>query len=137
MLITIDGPAGVGKSTLSRRLAKKISGQCLDTGAMYRSLTLKTLRANIDPTDADAVLKTIEGVKIEFEGGEDAPRVLLDGADVTEELRSRDVDRTVSVISKYPLVREMMVGIQRKIVKNKDMVAEGRDLGSVVFQGQI
>lgn len=128
-VIAIDGPAGSGKSTVAREVARRLGLDWLDTGAMYRSVALAALRRGIDPADAEAVARLAAAVGIEV--GE---RVYLDGADVTAEIRSPDVDRAVSVVAANPAVRAEMVRRQRAWAAERGGgVVEGRDIGSVVF----
>lgn len=128
-IIAIDGPAGSGKSTVAREVARRLGLDWLDTGAMYRSVALAALRRGIDPADAEAVARLAAAVGIEV--GE---RVYLDGADVTAEIRSPDVDRAVSVVAANPAVRAEMVRRQRAWAAERGGgVVEGRDIGSVVF----
>lgn len=132
-IVAIDGPAGAGKSTVARRLAERLGWRFLDTGAMYRAVTLKAQRAGISPADAEAVARIAEGVEIELhvEGG--AQKVLLDGEDVTVLIRGPDVTKSVSTVAACPRVRAAMVRFQRAFAAGGGVVAEGRDIGTVVF----
>ena len=133
MIIAIDGPAGSGKSTVAHAIAERCGVTYLDTGAMYRSVTLACLRRGVDLDDADAVAAVAREVRIEF--GNDGTRqtVMLDGQDVTADIRTPEVDRNVSVVSAVPAVRSAMVALQRAGGEQGDGVAEGRDIGTVVF----
>lgn len=129
-IIAIDGPAGSGKGTLAKELAKKYHLVNIDTGATYRALALKTINAGIDISEKDKIIELAKNIQIELlpDG-----RVILDEEDVTQEIRSKEVTLIVSPISGIPEVREIMVEIQRKIAKGKDVVMEGRDITTVVF----
>lgn len=134
MKIAIDGPAGSGKSTVARALAGKCGVTYLDTGAMYRSVTVACLETGADVADADAVTKLARDAKIEFGTAADGTQtVSLNGHDVTAAIRTPQVDQNVSAVSAVPAVREAMVAQQRAIAGQKDVVAEGRDIGTVVF----
>jgi cytidylate kinase len=128
-VIAIDGPAGSGKSTVAREVARRLGLDWLDTGAMYRAVALAALRRGIDPADAEAVARLAASVAIEV--GE---RVHLDGEDVTAAIRGPEVDRAVSVVAANPAVRAEMVRRQRAWAAARGGgVVEGRDIGSVVF----
>lgn len=128
-MIAIDGPAGSGKSTVARAVAVRLGLDHLDTGAMYRAVTLAALRHGVDPADADAVARL--AVESEIEVGE---RVTLDGVDATTEIRGPEVTRAVSVVAAHPEVRRELVRRQRAWVAGRPgAVVEGRDIGSVVF----
>ena len=130
MIIAIDGPAGSGKGTLAKELAKRLNLVNIDTGATYRCVALKVLRNNIDIKDEKSIVKLAKKITIDLlpDG-----RVFLDGEDVTKEIRSKEVTAIVSPISSIVKVREIMVDIQRNIAKGKDVVMEGRDITTVVF----
>jgi cytidylate kinase len=134
IIITIDGPAGSGKSTVSQQLAKRLGLQCLDTGAMYRSLTLLAIRESIDPQDGRALVGALNAHTIGFDWSADPPHVLLDGQIVEDEIRGPEVAQLVSVVSTVGQVREAMVTAQRQIaLSHRRLISEGRDQGSVVF----
>ena len=133
MIVAIDGPAGSGKSTVAHAVAERRQLTYLDTGAMYRSVTLRCLREGVDLADEKAVAAVATAARIEFGAGEKGQTVLLDGADVTADIRTPEVDRNVSVVSAVPAVREVMVALQRAVADTGDVVAEGRDIGTVVF----
>ncbi len=128
MVIAIDGPAGAGKSTVARAVASALGFTYLDSGAMYRCVALAAIRAGVDADDAPAVGRLAGELRIEFA----AHRVLLDGEDVTEEIRAPEVTSAASRVSVHPEVREAMVARQRALIENGDYVAEGRDIGTVV-----
>ena len=131
MVITIDGPGGVGKSTIARRVAGVLDLPHLDTGSTYRAAGLCTLRAGGDLADPKAVLEAIDDVELYFEG--DA--VVLDGEEVTAEIRSEAATEASSVVAKHPEVRERIVDLQRAWIHERggSGVVEGRDIGTVVF----
>lgn len=131
MVVAIDGPSGVGKSTVSRAVAAALGIPYLDTGAYYRLATLVTLRAGGDPADPDDVLEALDGREIDFQSG----RLLVDGADASQELRSPQVTAAVSVVAAHARVRRAVVDLQRRWVERNggDAVVEGRDIGTVVF----
>lgn len=133
MIVAIDGPSGSGKSSVAREIARRCDLTYLDTGAMYRSVALACLRRGVDPEDADAVASVARDVSIEFVNGECSQRVLVDGDDVTSEIRTPEVELAVSPVSANPAVRETMVALQRRAGESGDVVAEGRDIGTVVF----
>jgi cytidylate kinase len=128
MVIAIDGPAGAGKSTVARGVADALGFTYLDSGAMYRSVALAALERGIDVDDADALGEMAAGLQIEPAG----PRVMLDGRDVSEEIRKPEVSAAASRVSVHPRVREAMVAGQRALIESGDYVAEGRDIGTVV-----
>lgn len=129
-IIAIDGPAGSGKGTLAKELAKKLNLVNIDTGATYRCVALKTLRNNVSIDDVDKIIDIARDIDIDLlEDG----TVLMDGDDVTKEIRSKEVTAIVSPISSIVKVRELMVEKQRKIAEGKDVVMEGRDITTVVF----
>ena len=129
-VVAIDGPAGSGKSTVARLVADRLGLTHIDTGAMYRALTIKVLRAGISVTDETAIAGAVAHVDIEFQGKD----ILLDGEVVTEEIRSAKVTKHVSPLSAYPVVRRALLARQRSFAENgSSIVMEGRDIGTVVF----
>jgi len=129
LIVAIDGPAGSGKSTVARGVADRLGLEVLDTGAMYRAVTVLALRAGLDLTDADKV--TLVAQEADLEVGD---RVTSHGVDLTEELRTDEVNAAVSVVSAHPGVRAVLVGAQRAWVGSREgAVVEGRDIGTVVF----
>ncbi len=131
MVIALDGPGGVGKSTVTRRLATQLELDFLDTGATYRAATVAALRAGIDIDDEDEVLGAVKDSEIEYVDGV----ILLDGESVVEATRSDAVTKAVSAVSAHPRVRRHVVDIQRRWVADHggEAVVEGRDIGTVVF----
>lgn len=135
MIIAIDGPSGAGKSTLGKMLAKKLGLLYLDTGAMYRAAALSAMRAGVSLHDDPAVAAIAESARIELVGEPDDLKVMLNGDNVTTEIRTLDVAQAASVVSTISEVRRIMVRHQREIGTRdpKGCVLEGRDIGSVVF----
>jgi cytidylate kinase len=136
MIIAIDGPAGAGKSTVAQKLARRLDLGYLDTGAMYRALTLKALRAHLDLDDEDGLASLASGIDLRMECAyrrRPPYRMLMDGEDVTGAIRTREVSAHVSQVSSLPCVRKEMVRKQRRLVAGGGMVVEGRDVGTVVF----
>jgi cytidylate kinase len=132
-VIAIDGPAGSGKSSTAKLLAGKLRFTYLDTGAMYRGVTLAALEKEIDLNDEAAVCDIALQVKIEIMPGDEEDQFFLDGENVTWKIREPRVDAGVSIVSSYKGVRERMVYLQREFAMERDVVAEGRDIGTVVF----
>lgn len=136
MIIAIDGPAGSGKSTVAKRAASELGYHYLDTGAMYRALAVCALRAGADLADEAVLVDLCKSHPITFgyEPGEVLPsKVFLDGDDVSQSIRTPEVDRAVSPVSAHALVREALVEQQRRIAEGADYVVEGRDIGTAVF----
>lgn len=133
MKVAIDGPAGSGKSTVAHAIADRCGLTLLDTGAMYRSVALTCLERGIDLDDAEAATKVAESITITFGQSEAGQTVLVDGKDVTSAIRTPEVDAAASKVSAIPTVRVAMVALQRAVGEQGDVVAEGRDIGTVVF----
>lgn len=133
MIVAIDGPAGSGKSTVARALAAREHLTYLDTGAMYRAVTCAALERGVDISDADAVAALARGLDISLTAGAGGERLTVDGEDRTAQIRTPEVDVNVSAVAAVPAVRESMVALQRKAAEAGDVVAEGRDIGTVVF----
>ena len=134
LAVAIDGPAGSGKTTTAREVARRLGLGHVDTGAMYRAVTWKTLQSGTDPNDAEVVGQLADEMEIVFVDEAGSPkRVLADGTDVTEAIRSIEVTQNVSLVSSYPSVRKAMVRIQRRLARVGNVVLEGRDIGSVVL----
>jgi cytidylate kinase len=132
MIIAIDGPSGSGKSTLGRMLAHALKLLYIDTGSMYRAVALATIEARVDPGDKDAVTALANRIEIDLEGDPDSLSVLLNGRDITDQIRTESVTEMSSVVSTIPGVRRAMVDRQRAISK-RGAVLNGRDIGTVVF----
>lgn len=133
MVIAIDGPAGAGKSTVARALARRLGWTYLDTGAMYRCVALAALEAGLSPADPDALGTLAAGLEISFGPERDGrPTVGLHGRDVTLAIRDSEVTAAASEISVHAPVREALVGQQRRLIAAGRFVAEGRDIGTVV-----
>ncbi len=133
IIIAIDGPAGSGKSTTARLVAQKLGYTYIDTGAMYRALTLKVIESGIDPKDENSIVDIAEKTKIDLLYQDGNLKVILDDKDVTEKIRTPEVTSLVSVVSAHPKVREVMVKKQRELGKDGGVVMDGRDIGTVVF----
>jgi cytidylate kinase len=135
MIIAIDGPAGSGKSSTAKAVAAALGVAYLDTGAMYRAVTLKALRSNIPYTDDAALENVMKDTVIAFEGSPPDVRIIMDGEDVSAAIRSDDVTRNVSDYCARDAVRKSLVDQQRRIAAGRSAVCEGRDIGTVVFPG--
>ncbi len=128
-VVTIDGPAGSGKSTVAKRLAEELGWRMLDTGAMYRAITLAAIRAEADLRDDAILANIVANVVITLHPG----RVLLDGEDVSQAIRSVEVTRATSAVADRPSVRQRLVELQHEFAREYDVVTEGRDQGTIVF----
>ena len=133
IVIGIDGPAGAGKSTVARTLAERLGLLYVDSGATYRAVALKTLKAGVSPDDEPAVVELITSATIQFVVGDPGPRILLDGDDVTDAIRSPEVSLAAAQVSRYPAIRQRMISLQRNMARGRGVVMEGRDIGTVVF----
>lgn len=137
IIVAVDGPAGAGKSTVARALARRLGVSYIDTGAMYRAVGLLAVRAGFDTNlrveDAAALRALILEHRIELEPGSNGPRVLVDGEDVTESIRSPSASTMASAVSAVPAVRRALVPVQRRMAREGGGVMEGRDIGTVVF----
>jgi|TARA_B110001454_G_scaffold51096_1_gene50082 cytidylate kinase len=133
MIVAIDGPAATGKSTSAKLVAQKLGFTYMDTGAMYRCVTLSVLRNHIALADEEALRLLIQEMDIHFDKTDDKLVVRLDKEDVSTLIRKPEVTSHVSAVSALPQVRNHMVAIQRKSAKNQDCVIEGRDIGTIVF----
>ena len=134
LILAVDGPSGTGKSTTCRALAKQLDAKYIDTGAMYRVATLAVLRKGIDPADTQAVIAATADLPLTVSNDPDSTEVLLDGEDVSKEIREDEVTRNVSSVSAIPEVRTNLVNLQRKLASESHRaIVEGRDIGTVVF----
>ncbi len=131
--IAIDGPAASGKSTTARAVARSLGYTYIDTGAMYRAVTLKALREGIPTTDARRVAEIARKVTISFQQHNGNLRVFLDGEDVTEAIRTHEVNKAINPVAANPEVRKILVEKQRELGKGGGVVMDGRDIGTVVF----
>ena len=129
LVIAIDGPAGAGKSTIAKIIAKKLDINYIDTGAMYRAVTLKCIQNNINIEDEVSVIELAKQTEIDFKDN----NIYLDGQIVNEEIRSIEVTNNVSNVAKIKEVRYLMVDVQREIGKRNSVILDGRDIGSYVF----
>lgn len=133
IVIAIDGPAASGKSTTARLVADRLGYLHIDTGAMYRAVTLRVLEEKIPLDQVEAIGALAEVTCIRLERSDDANRVYVDNRDVTREIRSEPVTRSVSAVSSYQRVRDVLVREQRRMAQNGGVVLEGRDIGTVVL----
>lgn len=131
-VLTIDGPSGAGKGTVSRAVARKLGWNYLDSGSIYRSLAIAVIKKNLDITRVDEVVKIAESMMLEFECGDELV-VKLDGVDITSELANESTGKIASIIAVYPEVRAVLLHKQKAFQKAPGLVADGRDMGTVVF----
>ena len=133
MIIAIDGPAGAGKSTISREIAKRKGFQLVDTGAMYRTVAYEAARAGVELEDPDAVVEVARSLDFEFRFEEGENVTYCDGRPLRQEIRTAQVSHDASIVSAHPKVRDVLVDLQRQVGRERDSVLEGRDIGTVVF----
>ncbi|WP_188206032.1 (d)CMP kinase [Alkalibacillus aidingensis] len=133
MKVAIDGPAAAGKSTVAKKIAKQLNYLYIDTGAMYRALTLAALRENIDLENEEDLAKLSQNVVISFRHKEDGQEVLLNDENVSKAIREDDVTNNVSIVAKHKKVREKMVQMQRELADEANVVVDGRDIGTYVL----
>lgn len=133
MIVAIDGPSGAGKSTLAKRVAKELRFTYLDTGAIYRALALKILSRRVDLNDTAALSAIVQNSDIDLRGRDGQLQVILDGEDVSALIRTPEVSQMASKASAIPMVRHRLLDLQRELGSRGDVVAEGRDIGTVVF----
>ncbi len=132
--IVIDGPAGAGKSTISKLIAKKFNFLYIDTGAMYRAVGLKALRNNFDTkSDTEKIIKMMDDIDISISHGDDGQHIYLDGEDVTSKIRTPEVSIAASDVSAIPEVRVKLASLQRKLAETDNIIMDGRDIGSYVL----
>jgi cytidylate kinase len=132
-IVTIDGPSGAGKSTISQALAARLGYAYLDTGAMYRAVALKIKRSAIDCNDPEVLASLLDSIELQLQPGNNETRVILNGEDVSALIRTPEMSMVASKVSAIPAVREKLTQLQRQIGNNREIVAEGRDMGTVVF----
>ena len=134
MIIAIDGPAGAGKSTIAKLLAKQLGFLYIDTGAMYRALTLKAIEEKIDAKDTKRLIQLTQNTNIDLKNSADGGlKVMLDGKDVSALIREPRITKLVSDVAKIKEVRQIMLKLQRKLGQEGDSILDGRDIGTVVF----
>ena len=132
--IAIDGPAGAGKSTLARALARELGYLYVDTGAIYRTVALRAREAGADPSDPEQVAPLLEDLNLRMDyGGDGVQRMYLSGRDVTEAIRENEVSALASQVAALPAVREFLLDFQRKQAREHNVVMDGRDIGTVVL----
>jgi len=133
LLVTIDGPAGAGKTTVSRRLAQLLDYRYVDTGALYRAVAWAAREAGIGPTDDAALGELCRSLQLEFHRSDSGMRLLLNRCDITDRIRTPEISMLASAVSARPAVRSCLLGLQRELGRAKCAVFEGRDMGTVVF----
>ena len=133
LLITIDGPAGAGKTTVSRLLAGRLGYRYIDTGALYRGVAVAARRRTVDPQNDAALGRLLEGIDLNFLPGEGGQRLTAGGEDITEDIRTPEISMLASAVSARPVVRAYLLKVQRELGRQKGAVFEGRDMGTVVF----
>ena len=132
--IAIDGPAGAGKSTIAKRLAKELNFVYVDTGAIYRTVAYFLDLLGISPKDADGVERYIDELAVEIEYDEDgAQHMIMNGMDVSGEIRTQDISQKASLVSAHAVVRDMLLDMQRDVAKKHNVIMDGRDIGTVVL----
>jgi cytidylate kinase len=129
MIVTIDGPAGAGKSSTARRLAARLGFEFLDTGAMYRAVTLAALGAGIDRSDQQSLAELLDGFQLDMPAG----RILVNGVDISTAIRTAEVSDAIGPIADSPVVRQRLGAIQRQMAVGRNIITEGRDQGTIVF----
>ena len=132
-VVAIDGPAGSGKGTIAKKISKELGLVNLDTGATYRCVALQSIKENVPLSDEKGIIKLLDNINIQFEISEPTDIVILNGKDVTKDIRTKEVTNIVSQVSSIKEVRFKMVDIQRKMAQGKNVVMEGRDIGTYVF----
>lgn len=132
MIVAVDGPAGSGKGTVTKRIEKELGFLNLDTGATYRCVALEVLRKNIK-IEEEKVIEIAQKINIEIDNSGEKDIILLNGEDVSNQIRTKEVTAIVSQVSSIIKVRELMVDMQRKLAQGKNVIVEGRDIGTVVF----
>jgi CMP/dCMP kinase len=133
LIIAIDGPAGSGKSTVSKKLAERLGFKYLDSGAMYRAFTWKVISGGVDFNDKEGLCRLLNKTNIRIECSEDGSKIFVDDINVTNEIRHPSITRSIHYVSSLEFVRKKMVELQRGFAKEGNIIAEGRDMGTVVF----
>ena len=132
--IAIDGPAGAGKSTIAKRLAKELGYHYVDTGAIYRTVAYFMDLLGVSPKDSDGVERYIDELTVQIEYDEEGKQhMLMNGMDVTDEIRTQDISQKASLVSAQPVVREVLLDMQRDVAKAHNVIMDGRDIGTVVL----
>ena len=132
--IAIDGPAGAGKSTIAKRLAKELGFQYVDTGALYRTVAYFLDLLGISPKDVDGVERYIDELNVEIEYDEDGlQHMIMNGMDVSNDIRTQDISQKASLVSAHAVVRDALLDMQRNVAKNYNVIMDGRDIGTVVL----
>lgn len=133
MIVAVDGPAGSGKGTVTKKIEEELGFLNLDTGATYRCVALQVLRENVSLEDEEKIIKIANEIDIKIDNTADKDIIILNGEDVSKEIRTKEVTAIVSQVSSIIPVREKMVEVQRKLANGKNVIVEGRDIGTVVF----
>lgn len=132
--VAIDGPAGAGKSTLARRLARELGYRYVDTGAIYRTVAYFFDLWGVSPKDVDGIKRYIDELTIRIEYDEEGlQHMIMNGMDVTDDIRTQEISQKASIVSAHPIVREMLLDMQRQVAEEYDVVMDGRDIGTVVL----
>ena len=132
-IVAIDGPAGSGKGTITKLVGEKEGLVNIDTGAMFRCVTLEMIRRNIKIDEEEKIKKLLEEIKIDMKKGKEELEIYLNGEEVTKKIREKEVNDFVSPVSTIGIVREKLLELQRKVAEGKNVIMEGRDIGTVVF----
>lgn len=133
LIITIDGPSGAGKTTVSKILADRLGYRYIDTGALYRGVALAAMSSGLKPGDDEGLLALIKTLKMTFVAGEKGLRLLLNDSDITDRIRTPEISMVASAVSARPVVRNCLLNLQRDLGRDRNVVFEGRDMGTVVF----
>ncbi|MGD2150773.1 MAG: (d)CMP kinase [Desulfobacterales bacterium] len=133
LIITIDGPSGAGKTTVSRMLADRLGYKYIDTGALYRGVALEAISAGLNPDDDTGLENILSSLKMKFVCGEKGMRLISNDLDITDKIRTPEISMFASAASARPVVRKFLLELQRELGKDKGVVFEGRDMGTVVF----